>query len=93
MQSGFRAIPAVPSTDPTVAACFYEVGDYTCVKDAAVGHWDPSGSGEPGSTDGCWRMVEDGRRYLADGWDAGNLDTRRAPEDVCNGYRKGPSFI
>ncbi|HUR48970.1 MAG TPA: hypothetical protein VMY88_05495, partial [Acidimicrobiales bacterium] len=33
IDKGFHAIPAVASTSPDLPACFYEPGDYTCVKD------------------------------------------------------------
>jgi len=83
---GFHAIPAVPSDDAYVPACYYGPGDFTCVKDATVMHWDPQGLPPGSSVPGCWRMVEDGRRYLVDGWPGGNLDAQARPDEVCNGY-------
>ena len=81
MEQGFRAIPSKASTDATIPACFYEPGDYTCVKDATAEWWDPQAQ-----DDGCWRMVEGGRRYLAGAWPAGNIDQRRGADDPCNLY-------
>jgi len=86
MDRGFHAIPGTPSDDPSIAACFYNPGDYTCVKDATSEFWDPEGTAPGSSIPGCWRMVEDGRRYVADGWDEGNIDARARPEDPCNRY-------
>src|SRR5256885_2877325 len=35
VDEGFHSIPAVASTDPTVPACYYDPGDYTCIKDTS----------------------------------------------------------
>ncbi|HEX9888729.1 MAG TPA: hypothetical protein VGA69_04585 [Nitriliruptorales bacterium] len=86
VDQGFHAIPGVPSDDPQVAACFYNPGDYTCVKDGTSEFWDPQGT----ATGGCWRMVEGGRRYLADEWDRGNIDARAGADDPCNEYSSTP---
>jgi hypothetical protein len=88
MEKGFRAIPSIQSKDPYVPACFYEPGDFTCVKDATYMWWDPDAetrdrlSGAP--TQGCWRMREDGLRYLRDGWPRENVPARQQPADPCN---------
>ncbi|HEX9767143.1 MAG TPA: hypothetical protein VGA36_10290 [Nitriliruptorales bacterium] len=84
---GFHAIPAVPSTDPLVPACYYLPGDYTCVKDAVIMAWD-SGNGVENQygNDGCWRMVLDGQRFIEDGWPDGNIDAAAEPDDICNTY-------
>lgn len=91
VERGLRAIPARPSESPKSPACFYEPGDYTCVKDAVAEWWDPQGkaSARRSSEDafvGCWRMVERARRYLAGTWSDGDLPTfrRGTQEDVCN---------
>jgi hypothetical protein len=85
IDQGFRAIPKIASTNPHVPACFYEIGDYTCVKDAQVEWWDSSGTTD-GSRAGCWRMMEGGRRYFADRWPDGDVMAQRAPGDPCNNY-------
>jgi hypothetical protein len=87
---GFHAIPPVASDDPRYPGCFYDPGDYTCVKDATVIYWDPLGK-DPNpdvTVVGCWRMVEDGRRYTARTWPDGNLDAqlRAARDEECNSY-------
>jgi hypothetical protein len=83
---GFRAIPKIASTDPKIPACYYDDGDYTCVKDVHVGWWDSSGQSSA-PTPGCYRLVDDGRRYRAGTWDAGNVADRKRPgTDVCNNY-------
>jgi hypothetical protein len=87
VDEGFHAIPAVPSSSAVVPACYYDPGDYTCVKDMTAEQWDPSGT-PPDSTagTGCWRMVEAGRRYVAGSWPAANITARMRGSDPCNGY-------
>ena len=89
IDKGYHAIPHIASSDPTVPACFYEPGDYTCVKDAVVMWWDSSGRA-PGSQEaGCWRMPEGGKRYLTATWPAGDVLAQRTPKDPCNNYGAG----
>ena len=75
-------------TNPAVPACFYDPGDYTCVKDATVIYWDPLGQDPAYESKGCYRMVEDGKRYTSRTWPKGNLDAqvRPAHDEVCNSY-------
>jgi hypothetical protein len=83
---GFRAIPKIASSDPHLPACYYEPDDYTCVKDAQVEWWDSSGQSSA-STPGCYRMVEEGKRYRAGTWPNGNVaDLKRPGVDQCNNY-------
>ena len=91
IERGLRAIPARPSRSNKAPACFYEPGDYTCVKDGIVEWWDPQGkaSARRSSEDafvGCWRLTEGGKRYLAGSWSGGDLPQfRRGPQsDPCN---------
>jgi hypothetical protein len=87
LDQGFHAIPSVPSSDPRVPACYYEKNDYTCVKDAEVSWWDSSQTPPGQQTKGCWRMVENGKRYLAGQWPGGNVDAQRNRNtDPCNGF-------
>src|SRR5262249_19745595 len=68
---GYHAIPAVASTDPQVPACYYEVDDYTCVKDAVAEWWDsaaPAPADTVGRRTGCWRMPDQGLPYRASTW-------------------------
>jgi hypothetical protein len=89
MDRGFHAIPERQSDDPYTAALFFDPGDYTSVKDSAEEWWDPSGrsppGGQPSNRPGCWRMVREGRRFLAGKW-AGADDVFRHPADPCTGY-------
>jgi hypothetical protein len=88
IDQGFHAIPRVASTNPEIPACFYEPGDYTCVKDANAQYWDRTGSSSTsGAGQGCYRLVEGGRRYFADIWPEGNATTQDKPgQDACNTY-------
>lgn len=90
---GYHALPKIPSADPTVPACFYSVGDYTCVKDAAV-YWYDSRYQDEGSsnTQGCWRLMEGGKRYLSGGWPVGNVGAQKRVTDPCNGFLGGISI-
>ncbi|HEX9766245.1 MAG TPA: hypothetical protein VGA36_05745, partial [Nitriliruptorales bacterium] len=86
LDRGFHAIPAIESTSPYQPACFYLPGDYTCVKDAMVQWWWPGNGQEGYANDGCYRMVDGGRRRLT--WDAQNIDARRGPSDPCNRFNR-----
>lgn len=87
IDKGFHAIPPGPSGNPAVPACFYNSGDFTCVKDATAMWFDPSGS--VGGNPGCWRMPDNGKRYLPDGWPTGNVESQRTAKDPCNGAELG----
>jgi hypothetical protein len=76
MDRGFHAIPRHESSSPRVPACFYNPGDYTCVKDAMAQKWDPSGT--------CWRPALKGRRFTAEGWPDGDLAGFTSADDPCN---------
>ncbi|MHB8509100.1 MAG: hypothetical protein ACYDGR_10710 [Candidatus Dormibacteria bacterium] len=90
MDQGFHAIPARESTDPDVPACFYETGDYTCVKDAIAEWWDGTAP-PPVATDppGCWRIAGAGRRHVAGGWPGEDVNSARGSSDTCNSLRGG----
>ncbi len=95
MSQGFHAIPPGPSGDPQVAACYYDPGDYTCVKDATAQWWD---SQQPNSFNqnqpGCWRQPLQGKRYQAAGWPAGNVDGQKdITADPCNGVDGGKLIL
>jgi len=92
VDQGQHSIARQSSEDPRTAACFYDPGDYSCVKDAHEAWWDPDApdpNKEP-NVKGCWRMVRDGKRYLAGTWEkADEVQQNRA--DACNGI-KGASY-
>lgn len=86
MDKGYHAIPKVKSDDPSVPACYYETGDYTCIKDAMLEKWERTGG-----NDGCYVPVENGARYTADSWPAGNINAQYQPSatPTCNDYDSG----
>ena len=87
MDRGFHAIPRRESSSTQVPACFYDPGDYTCVKDAQAMWWDPEtparGTGDAEGA-GCWMSAQAGRRFLAAGWPKGDLGAFDSPSDPCN---------
>jgi len=89
VDQGQHSIPRQSSTDARVAACFYDPGDYSCVKDSHEAWWDPDApdpNGEQG-VQGCYRMVRGGKRYLAGTWEGGH-DVFGNPNDApCNGVK------
>ena len=84
---GYHAIPAVPSSDPTVPACYYGPGDYTCVKDGTLLWYDANYQDEAtANTKGCWRLMAGGRRHIPGNWPEGNVMAARTESDPCNGW-------
>ena len=89
IDKGFHAIPEVASPDPRVPACYYEPGDYTCVKDGTAMWYDRNQVHPVNNNPGCWRMAAGGKRYLNTGWPNQELNTLKNPDiavDPCNGY-------
>jgi len=91
VEKGFRAIPPKSSTNRFQPSCYYEPGDYTCVKDAIAQWWDPTAAGaNAGSSptmkglQGCYRVGNDGQRFLPGDWPAGDILTMKAPGQICN---------
>jgi hypothetical protein len=73
VDQGFHAIPRHESSAVFTPACFYDPGDYTCVKDAIAEWFDVNGAQASGSQTGCWRMSEGGRRHIPGSWPGGNV--------------------
>jgi len=88
VDQGMHAIPAIPSGDPAKPACFYDPGDYTCVKDLMEEWWDPNGQPADVTGIGCWRVVQGGRRHLADTWPTAN-EVFTDPDAPCNSWTFG----
>lgn len=85
LDQGFHAIPRIASNDPGTPACFYDQGDYSCVKDAIAEWWDPSGPARGAlNQPGCWRIPEGGKRFLLGTWPNENVDAKQKPDDLCN---------
>jgi hypothetical protein len=86
VDKGLHAIPPIESNDPTIPACYYDTGDYTCVKDSLAETWDPDGRATATSSPGCYRMVENGLRHVAGKWPAGNINDGFTGTEECNRY-------
>lgn len=86
VDQGHHAIPRQSSLNPFVAACFYDPGDYTCVKDATEVWWDPDAPdpAENVNLRGCYRMVRGGQRFLSGTWEGGDRDVFANASDPCN---------
>jgi hypothetical protein len=86
---GMRAVPPHNPGDPYVPTAYFGPGDHSFIKDEALVWWDSSGTAPSGPAPGCWRLVEDGRRYRPQDW-AGRqgADTgifQRLPVQPCQG--------
>lgn len=92
VDKGFRAIPAVPSNNVDVPACFYRPGDYTCVKDGQQEYWDADRTPPGGNQPGCWRSIQGGRRYLGGAWPEGNINAQITGNEPCNAYSSSVRF-
>ena len=94
VDKGFHAIPQHPSGYSTLPACFYNPGDYTCVKDAQAEWWDASGQAPGDNRPGCWKSIgvnptnpdAKSNRSLPDKWPGGNIDAQMTANDPCNGH-------
>jgi hypothetical protein len=92
VDQGFHNIPKVSLNTPYVPTCYFDPGDYTCIKDMTYEWYDSTGT-TPDNSKGCWRMVRQGERYLqgqfppGDIYQPGNPETR--PDDPCNDYGGG----
>ena len=86
VDKGFHAIPPVRSKDVTTPACFYEKGDYSCVKDAQAEIWDANGAAPGDNRPGCWKSIEGGKRYLPGEWPKGNINAQITGQEPCNGH-------
>jgi hypothetical protein len=83
---GYRAIPPHPSSTASVPACYYPANNYTCVKDATAEHWDPNAVFNTANVNfkGCWRMIQNGKRYLNGEWHPGDVKPEENSNDICN---------
>lgn len=94
VDQGQHAIPKQASTNPYVAACFYDQNDYTCVKDAMEIWWDPDAPDpehRPNAI-GCYRMARNGRRYLSGTWEGTDRDVFADYSNLCN-TSFAPAFL
>ena len=93
VDEGFHAIPHVQTNDIETPSCFYNWGDYTCVKDAIHAIWRAARTAPGAANPGCWTVIEHGRRHLADHWPQGNIDAQIKGDEPCNGYDAGSEVV
>jgi hypothetical protein len=86
IDQGFHAIPPQESFNPQVPACFYDPGDYTCIKDGTAMWWDSSATAPGGSQPGCWKASEAGKRYLTSKWPGIDPAQMRGSSDPCSTF-------
>ena len=90
MDRGFHAIPKVESSSPQVPACYYDPGDYTCVKDSVAMWWDPDTTAPNGNQPGCYRAVLGGRRFIGPSPPPGDPTQQKDPAaDPCGTHAGG----
>lgn len=96
VNQGFHAIPDKPSTGPDEPACFYLSNDYSCVKDDVAEFFDPNAStvtssptADETTNKGCWRMWQNGFRYLPGQWPPGDARQGYTGSEPCNLYVGG----
>ena len=85
VDTGYHAIPPVRSDDPTSPACFYNDGDYTCVKDAQIEIWHANGAAPGDNRPGCWMIINGAKRYLQGEFPEGNINAQGGGQQ-CNGH-------
>lgn len=93
IDSGFHAIPRSRSTSPFVGSVYFDPDDYSAIKDAKEGWWDPTGV-PPGqsSPEGCYRLVREGRRFPAWTWEGGD-DVAINRNDPCDAFSSGARSV
>jgi len=88
VDQGLHAIRPNLSSSPFSPALYFDPGDYTMVKDAMSGWWDPQGHAfNPAGgaqVAGCWRLVNNGKRYTAGHWPGGDTAFKNGT-DPCDG--------
>ncbi|MEX2537782.1 MAG: hypothetical protein WD646_03925 [Actinomycetota bacterium] len=95
VDQGNHTIPRRESDNPYIASCFFDPGDYTCVKDAQESWWDataPDPNNNVGQR-GCWRMSDGGQRHLAGRFVQADGAFKRGPNVPCNAPTDNTSNI
>jgi len=86
IDQGYHAIPHVSLNTPDVPTCYFNPGDYACIKDAEFEYWNPT-KNDPNQNSGCMQMVHGGKRYLEGNWPSGDAGKEEdTANDPCNAY-------
>lgn len=88
---GLHSIPRIASTHPMLAACFFDPGDFTCVKDSVEQWWDPDALSPYFQTTGCFRMSNGGTRYLTGDWPEKEYAFQNT-QDPCGSWLGGATI-
>src|SRR5581483_9385955 len=86
VDQGNHSVQAVQSNDPRQASCYFDPGDYSCVKDAEEEWFDPNAADPNGNTgqQGCWRESEGGKRYIGGHWTESDPAFVQSSNTPCN---------
>jgi hypothetical protein len=95
VDQGNHSISRLESKNPYIASCYYDPGDFTCVKDAQESWWDPNAPdpNETAGQQGCWRLTNGGQRHVAGKWPQGNEVFKNGTKDPCNSVSDNSSAI
>jgi len=95
VDQGNHSIPRRETTNPYIASCFFDPGDYTCVKDAQESWWDPTAPDPNNNVGerGCWRMSDGGQRRLAGNFVQAETAFKQGPNVPCNAPTDNTSNI
>ncbi len=83
IDKGLHAIPPNGSPSPYKPAAYFSTGNYTFLKDATAIWWDQSGTPPGSQTAGCYRLLQEGKRYRNGEWTTGDADVRS--QGPCQG--------
>ena len=72
--------------DPLRDLCYETARDLSFREHAGAVHYDPDTNPPGSSYKGCWRMLENGKRYREGRWPTGNINEQFRPDNVCNSY-------
>ena len=62
------------------------------MKDAVAMWWDANQVPPTSPDPGCWRMVDEAKRYIIGQFPAQEINAMKSNDDPCNGYRGGATL-
>lgn len=81
---GMHSIPAIQSTNPMLAACYFDHSeDYSCVKDGVEMWWDGDHQSAYHQGPGCMHLTLGARRFLPGTWPQED-NVFKNDEDPCS---------
>jgi hypothetical protein len=88
---GMHSLPSITSTNPMLASCHFDPGDFTCVKDRVEIWWDPNADNPFHEESGCQRMNSGAKRFLPGTWPREDT-VMQNDKDPC-GPTMGSAFV